>query len=230
MNVKRMGKSLQGDLYVQILALPLLALLGAFLSNALGRPAHHLAWWGRPPVPIPSQAIPSLLKTDAHLSPARIVDVEPSVPAPSPDLVKGVPPVDVPSHEQLMEEARKHFPPSTEQLAREIHSEDAWKAWELGVPFLDARRSAAFLEAHVSGAWCLPVWESNFSEKLQRFDMFGHPMKAPVVIYCDGGDCQDSHLLASKLYVLGYRNLLIYKEGFPDWVAKKRPVKQGDKP
>jgi rhodanese-related sulfurtransferase len=230
MDMERMGKLLRSDLRLQILALPLLALLGAYLSNVLNGSARHLAWLGRPPVPMQSQEIPSSPKVEVQLTPAIVTAKAPDVPALPPTLPSVVSEKRTPNREQLLEEAQKRFPVSADQLAREIHSEDAWKAFQLEVPFLDARRSAEYVEGHVNGAWCLPVWESDFSEKLQRFDMAGHPMKAPVVIYCEGGDCQDSNLLASKLYVLGYRNLLIYKEGYPDWVAKKRPVKNGDKP
>jgi rhodanese-related sulfurtransferase len=54
--------------------------------------------------------------------------------------------------------------------------------------------------------------------------------RAPIVIYCSGGGCEDSHLLAKRLIELGYRNLLIYLDGFPDWTGKGRPVVPGTSP
>ena len=37
------------------------------------------------------------------------------------------------------------------------------------------------------------------------------------VLYCNGGDCEDSQLLASKLLALGYRNVFDYRGGVGDW-------------
>jgi len=113
---------------------------------------------------------------------------------------------------------------------REISSQEALELFDKGVPFLDARRSADYLEGHIRGAWRLPVWEAELDERLTRFDATGLPLKSPVVLYCSGGDCQDSHLLASRLMALGYRNLLIYRDGYPDWVAKGRSTAQGEQP
>jgi len=114
---------------------------------------------------------------------------------------------------------------------REIASEEAWAAYQRGVPFLDARRSGAFAEGHVARAWCAPLWESDLETRLTVFEATAHPRSAdPLVLYCDGGDCRDSHLLASKLMELGYRNLLVYRGGYPEWVGLGRPVETGARP
>ena len=42
----------------------------------------------------------------------------------------------------------------------------------------------------------------------------------PVVLYCSGGDCEDSHMLAQKLFGAGFNNLLVYRDGWPDWVKR----------
>jgi rhodanese-related sulfurtransferase len=114
---------------------------------------------------------------------------------------------------------------------RAISAPDAWLAYELKVPFLDARRSAAFTEGHILGAWSAPVWEADVDTRLTEFEARANPgPRDPIVIYCDGGGCEDSHLLANKLVALGYRNLLIYTDGFPDWTAQGRPVAKGARP
>ena len=51
--------------------------------------------------------------------------------------------------------------------------------------------------------------------------------KQGMVIYCDGGDCADSRLLADRLIPLGYRNLRLYMAGYPDWTRQGRPVRKG---
>ncbi len=110
----------------------------------------------------------------------------------------------------------------------EIDSEAASKAHQSGVSFLDARRAADYRSGHIAGAWCVPVWESDLEARLTAFEAgSGASYTDLLVLYCGGGDCQDSHLLAGKLSALGYRNLRIYREGFPDWAAKARPVRKG---
>jgi rhodanese-related sulfurtransferase len=67
--------------------------------------------------------------------------------------------------------------------------------------------------------------------RITEFEARARPALAdPVVLYCSGGDCEDSRLLAGKLVALGYRNLLIYRDGFPDWAAQGRPQQQGARP
>ena len=49
----------------------------------------------------------------------------------------------------------------------------------------------------------------------------GRDMASPVVLYCSGGDCEDSHMLAQKLFGAGFNNLLVYKDGWPDWEKRR---------
>ena len=58
----------------------------------------------------------------------------------------------------------------------------------------------------------------------------GRDQNAPIVIYCSGGDCEDSHMLAEKLYMVGFNNLLVYKDGFPGWQKRGLPAVKGPKP
>jgi rhodanese-related sulfurtransferase len=111
---------------------------------------------------------------------------------------------------------------------REVSGAEAWKAFQSGIPFLDARRSAEFIEGHIAGAYCTPVWEADLEDRLFTFKAARRPgPEDPIVIYCSGGDCRDSHLLADRLLKEGYFHLLIYRAGFPDWVAQQRPVEKG---
>lgn len=113
---------------------------------------------------------------------------------------------------------------------REITSEQAWAEFTAKTPFLDARFSYLYTKGHVQGAWNLPIAEASFDEHLVEFEVTVRPQPgAPVVVYCSGSDCPDSHHLATKLLHLGYTNILVYVDGYPDWVAKKRPVDKGDK-
>ena len=111
---------------------------------------------------------------------------------------------------------------------QEINGAEAWKAFQAGTPFLDARRSAEYAEGHIAKAWSAPVWESDLEDRLFSFKAAQRPgPEDPIVIYCSGGDCRDSHLLAAKLLEQGYFHLLIFRDGFPAWVAQGHPVEKG---
>jgi len=97
-----------------------------------------------------------------------------------------------------------------------------------GVLFLDARRSKEFAQGHVSGARSFPVWEAEVvTERVEGLVAEGRDLGLPVVLYCSGGDCEDSHLLAQTLFGAGFGNLLVYRDGFPDWVKRGGAVGAG---
>lgn len=110
----------------------------------------------------------------------------------------------------------------------EISDAQAWAAFSAGTPFLDARRSGEYALGHIQGAWCAPVWEADLDDRLLTFKAARRPgPEDPIVLYCSGGDCRDSHLLAERLLAQGYGHLLIYREGYPAWVAQGRPIQRG---
>jgi len=223
---------------LKALALLAGALVCALFANGLARPARRLDWTGwappaaapratapapqltppPPPMPTPAPAPGPAVKTPRTPAPAAAaaraplpVPNAPAAPAPAPEAA---------------------FAPSTGgEVIREISSEAALAAFRLKIPFLDARRSADFEAGHVAGAWSVPIWEASAAARITEFEARANPQpRAAIAIYCAGGDCEDSHLLAKKLVELGYRNLLIYRDGFPDWVKQGRPVQRGAQP
>lgn len=103
--------------------------------------------------------------------------------------------------------------------------------YQAKAPFLDARPSVAYAEGHIAGAWNVPIWEANGETGIAEFEATAHPgATAPLVLYCSGGDCEDSRLLAARLIPLGYRNLCLYQGGYPDWKAQGRPIRKGVQP
>ncbi|HUM03118.1 MAG TPA: rhodanese-like domain-containing protein [Thermoanaerobaculia bacterium] len=121
------------------------------------------------------------------------------------------------------------FPPHPDKPYVEISGEDAARLHAAGVPFLDARRTSAFEEGHVAGARPVSVWESDVDEKVLAL-IGEQDGKKPLVLYCSGGDCEDSHLLAQKLWGAGFNNNLVYRDGFPDWVRRGGAVRTGTNP
>jgi len=121
------------------------------------------------------------------------------------------------------------FPPHPDKPYVEISGEDAARLHTAGVPFLDARRTSLFEEGHVAGAHPVSVWESDVDEKVMA--LIGEQDGAkPLVLYCSGGDCEDSLLLAQKLWGAGFNDVLVYRDGFPDWVKRGGAVRRGAVP
>ncbi len=207
-----------GTTLSRMLAMAGLAGLAGLLSNALLPPSRRLPWSGfrPPPGPIapPMKATPPepplpTMEPAPSLNPARPTRPA-ALPVPRPS-AEATPPPAVPS-----------------SPIREIGGPEAWEAFQAGLPFLDARRSGDYAAGHVAGAWCTPVWEADLEDRLLAFKATHRPgPDDPIVIYCSGGDCRDSHLLAERLLGEGYFHLLIYRDGFPDWVAQRRPVDKG---
>jgi rhodanese-related sulfurtransferase len=124
----------------------------------------------------------------------------------------------------------QRFPPHPDKASVEIGTDEAESLFREGRPFLDARRSSVYADGHVAGARSFPVWESDIAERVKAFFEEGLDQNAPVVIYCSGGDCEDSHMLAEKLYMVGFNALYIDKDGFPGWTKRGLPVTKGVKP
>ncbi len=123
----------------------------------------------------------------------------------------------------------KAFPPHPDKPYVEISGDDAIRLRDAGVPFLDARRTSDYEEGHVAGARPFSAWESDVDEKVMAL-LAERDGQEPLVVYCSGGDCEDSHLLAQKLWGAGFNDILVYRDGYPDWVKRGGPVRSGAKP
>ena len=91
--------------------------------------------------------------------------------------------------------------------------------------FLDARRTSVYRDGHIAGARPFSVWEADVDDKVKALFAEGRDQSAPVVIYCSGGDCEDSHMLGQKLYMAGFDNVLVYKDGYPG-LGETRPARR----
>ncbi|MDX1583677.1 MAG: rhodanese-like domain-containing protein [Thermoanaerobaculia bacterium] len=125
------------------------------------------------------------------------------------------------------EEMLERFPPSPDVPAEDIHTEDAKWLWDQGALFLDARRTSIYQQGHIPGARPFAIWEADIEKKVKDLSTEGLDPDIPIVIYCSGGECEDSHLLAQKLWGMFFNNLLVYHEGFPGWKDAGYPVDRG---
>jgi rhodanese-related sulfurtransferase len=87
--------------------------------------------------------------------------------------------------------------------------------------FVDARSLKDYEAGHIQGAVSLPV--GQFEERVAAF-LERYPPEVPIIAYCSGRTCQDSHHLAEFLLELGYGNVTVFIDGFPGWEAAGHPI------
>lgn len=103
--------------------------------------------------------------------------------------------------------------------------EDPRREAEL-ILFVDARGQQAFEEGHIPGAWPYdPYRPGRFLGELLPLCMTAEL----VVLYCNGGRCEDSHLAARQLLEAGVPadRLRIYTGGITAWREAGRPLETG---
>jgi rhodanese-related sulfurtransferase len=125
------------------------------------------------------------------------------------------------------------FKPHPSQAFIEITGADAALLHANGVLFLDARRTSVYEAGHIAGARSFSVWESDIDDKVNA--LFGERSEQveqdrPIVIYCSGGACEDSHMLSQKLWGIQFNNVYVYKDGFPDWENRRGATRIGAQP
>ncbi|MFG0327602.1 MAG: rhodanese-like domain-containing protein [Phycisphaerales bacterium JB037] len=104
---------------------------------------------------------------------------------------------------------------------------------DLGQPlvrFLDARGIGGVYEAgHIAGAVHLPYegiaeWSAAFDEVVNG------PTNIWVVVYCGGGDCDESKNVRVELSKYGFESVFIFEDGYPAWEAAGLPTATGALP
>ncbi len=106
---------------------------------------------------------------------------------------------------------------------REIRNVDSVKKiYDQGnTLFLDARTSEQHGEGHIHGSISLPV--RQFDELIETI-FIKYPPSTPMITYCTGRECRDSHELAQLLYDAGYENVKVFSDGYPAWKEKGYPI------
>jgi rhodanese-related sulfurtransferase len=93
--------------------------------------------------------------------------------------------------------------------------------------FVDARDASEYEEGHIAGAIRLTRDEALANP--DRVRALGAPSR-PIVSYCNGGRCEASRELAQVLVGAGFRRVLVFAGGFPEWAAAGHPVARGSAP
>lgn len=111
---------------------------------------------------------------------------------------------------------------------------DAKQVQELqakGATIVDTRKASEYGEGSIKGAISVPydpeksAKAADFDPKQDKFDLSKFPDKnAHIVVFCNSGTCWKSYKSAVVLAQNGYKNVYWYRNGYPDWKARKFPV------
>lgn len=108
--------------------------------------------------------------------------------------------------------------PAEEPLAPGEVSVATVRGWGAKVQWIDARTPDKFAAAHIQGALLLN--EDDWKKLVPAFLDAWDP-DLPVVVYCDGGNCEASHRVAQRIREeLKIGNVHVLKGGLPAWSAK----------
>jgi rhodanese-related sulfurtransferase len=184
------------------------------------------------PAPVPATTATVATTTTAPAPAPVPVEAQASPPVQKGQARTPVPPP-VKEHEAPKPDVLARFPVHEKQPYIEITYNDVKSLYDAGVLFLDARRTSVYEQGHIAGARPFSVWESDVDDKVAKlFNERSDPAEQakPIVVYCSGGDCEDSHMLAQKLWGAQFNNVYVYKDGFPDWQKHGAPIHEGTQP
>lgn len=198
-----------------------LALVGMY-GNATTRPAPR-SESPATATAAPATTIPTTTDTSSAAVSPVTTTASTTAPATAPAVLgkptpQAVPPAPAATPQRASrQEILKRFPPHPNEAFKEITGEDAMWLHQQGALFLDARRSSVYEQGHVAGARSVSVWEVDVDDKVKNLLDERQDQDLPIVVYCSGGACEDSHMLAQKLWGVFFTNVLVYKDGWPDW-------------
>ncbi len=101
-------------------------------------------------------------------------------------------------------------------------AEEVFQHFEEGTAIIiDARDPNEYDAGHIPGSINLP--ETGFLEAFQEYGE-SLPREIPLIVYCQGGDCDQSHAVLEQLESFGFEELILYQEGWNGWKEKGYPT------
>jgi rhodanese-related sulfurtransferase len=94
---------------------------------------------------------------------------------------------------------------------------------------IDARNAENYAKGHVPYATRIYPYTAR-DELPPHVERLQEAVK--IVVYCGGGECEDSSLMCRELQEVGvaYDRVFLYEGGFSQWEKSKKPVHRGDEP
>ena len=100
-----------------------------------------------------------------------------------------------------------------------------------GAVLVDTRKASEFSDGTIKGAISVPydpeksAKDVKFDSSQDKFDMAKIADKnKDYILFCNSGTCWKSYKAAVVMAKAGYKNVHWYRNGFPDWKARKLPT------
>lgn len=108
-----------------------------------------------------------------------------------------------------------------------IHLEEAKILFESGKAlFIDARSAGEYNDSHIPGSVLITVGEA-----VNKIPQLADVLKDKVLVpYCHGAGCHLSDKVAYSLFDAGYKKVVIYFGGWPEWTQANMPVEKYEPP
>jgi len=114
---------------------------------------------------------------------------------------------------------------------KNVGAEEVKKMLDAGVPVIDTRVATEYAEKTIKGAKSVPYKEKSakepgFDASQDQFDLSKLPSDkgAPVVLFCNAGECWKSYKASVVALKAGYSKIHWFRGGMPEWVAKGLPT------
>ncbi|RMH03267.1 MAG: rhodanese-like domain-containing protein [Planctomycetota bacterium] len=105
--------------------------------------------------------------------------------------------------------------------------QNRWRE-EIGIYFLDARRAESYAAGHIPGAFLADPWNKDNEDVID--EDFARRLREQaflIVVYCNGGECEDSLNVAMKLWLtwqIPVELISVYEGGIGEWKGAGLPV------
>ncbi|HNU09994.1 MAG TPA: rhodanese-like domain-containing protein [Rubrivivax sp.] len=121
--------------------------------------------------------------------------------------------------------------PSSVPGVKVVSAEEVKQMLDAGVPVIDTRVAAEYVEKTIKGARSVPYKEKSakepgFDAAQDQFDLAKLPSdkSAPLVFFCNGGECWKSYKASVVAHKAGYTKINWFRGGFPEWTSKGLPT------
>lgn len=93
--------------------------------------------------------------------------------------------------------------------------------------FIDSRKVEDFTAGHVLNAMRMDTKSFETGDPLELSLI---PREAIVIVYCNGGHCDESENVAKRIQGSGYKKVYVMHDGLPGWKALGHPIGTGSEP
>ena len=94
--------------------------------------------------------------------------------------------------------------------------------------FIDSRKEKSFVQGHIPGAYLFDRFrEDDYIDEVRE----AADMAMQIVVYCGGGECEDSELTTFRLQELSLDPgiLHVYVGGMEEWQSEGMPIEHGER-